>query len=110
MWKKEEEKFVMSDKAVEEIADFVVRLSRYSYWNKELWRKRVKAHKDDDKAEVQNAYLVKMLYGYGIYCTPCGCAFVNVWKGDDAKETAKEFLERYEDIFADYVEWQYEQR
>lgn len=105
-----EEKFVMSEYAIEEIADFVVRLSRYSYWNDELWRKRVKAHKKDDKAEVQNAYLIKTLYAHGIYCTPCGCAFINQWKGDDAKERTEKFLKQYEDIFTDYVKWQYEQR
>jgi len=98
---------VRTQEEARKVAKTIAILSRHDYWNRELWRERVPKHSDDDKADVQNAVLLKMLSDIGIYAMPFGDSWAHICKDD---ELPKIYLSRYNDIFDDYRKWCIKQR
>lgn len=96
--------------ALEIVLSWIARFNRRSFFTKELYKKLPaykKAGIQRDKTEIQVAFICKALQEHGIYTTPCGIAWSNVW---DDSESATEYLERYQPIFDGYVAWCAEQR
>lgn len=106
---KEEPVNYLNNDALSNIATTVAILSRYRYWKDELWRSRPATkskYKDYDTAEVNNALLTLAFKNAGIYSSACGCG----WAGNTSLKNTIEYLDKYQDLFDDYCQWQLEQR
>lgn len=99
----------MTDKEAVEltsaIAYAMVSFGRHKYWTDELFRK-VKGRKDIDVTELIVATVHSAAYQQGIYVRPMGSG----WTSACTKKEAEEYLAKYQDIWDDYAEWQWNQR
>jgi len=88
----------------ETIGYVVAKLSRYSYWRDQLYRK-LKGRENIDRAEIETAFLNKVLFENGIYT-----ASLISWTNLVSKDESEKYLKKYDDIWKDYINWQWSQR
>jgi len=87
------------------VADTVATFARHKYWSEKLYRK-LPSREDLDEAEIMVAAVNSKAYQLGIYVCPIGSS----WCVPCSKEGAEKYIKEYNDIWKDYINWQWEQR
>lgn len=87
------------------VADTVATFARHNYWKDKLYQK-IKGRESLDEAEILVAAVNSKAYQLGIYVCPVG----SNWCVPCSKESAEKYIKEYDDIWKDYINWQWNQR